>query len=159
MDRHTKSELARRQLDARFRSLPAAVALTPPARGWIRAIRDALGMSSSDLGSRLGVTSQGVHYMESSEQNGTIQLKTLQKAAQAMDCTLAYALIPNSTLEDTVSGRVQTIWTTLSQSVEQTMALEDQPFNGEDTVPTPDWQRLIKPSKLWSTEWDQPRHQ
>ena len=159
MDRHTKSELARRQLDARFRTLPTASALTPPARGWIRAIRDALGMSSADLGSRLGVTSQGVHYMESSEQNGTVQLKTLQKAAHAMDCTLAYALIPNSTLEDAVNDRVQTIWVAVARSVEQTMALEDQLYHEAGSSPASGWQRFIKPNRLWSTEWDGPRNQ
>ena len=116
-------------------------------------------MSSTDLANRMGITSPTVLRLESSELAGTIQINTLERAAQAMDCTRAYALIPNSTLEDTVNGRVQTIWVTLGQSVEQTMALEDQPYRESVSASASDWQRLIKPSKLWSTEWDKPRRQ
>src|SRR5674476_245015 len=53
----TQSRAARRALDRRLSHLPPAAAFTPPARGWIRAVRNALGMSAADLAARLQVVS------------------------------------------------------------------------------------------------------
>jgi hypothetical protein len=42
-------------LDARFAQAPAPAALAPPAHGWIKTIREALGMSSAQLAKRLAI--------------------------------------------------------------------------------------------------------
>src|SRR5487761_199273 len=82
----------RRQLDDRFAALPSAEWFAAPTRGWIKAIREALGMSSEQLAKRLGVKQPTVAAIERSETRGTIELATLRRAAEALDCTLVYAL-------------------------------------------------------------------
>lgn len=52
-------------------------------------------MSAADLGMRMGVTRQAINALEASERNATARMSTLATAAQAMDCQLVYALIPN----------------------------------------------------------------
>ena len=99
---------------------------TTPPRGWIRAIRDALGMSALQLGTRLGVKQQSVLDVEKSEVSGTLQLKTLRKVAEALDCTLVYALVPNSSLEDAVQTRAREIARKELARVGHTMDLEAQ---------------------------------
>ena len=95
----------RRQLDDRYESVRALGGLGRPNKGWIRAVRDALGMSSTELAARMGVSQQVVSEIERSERQTTARLGTLSRAAEAMDCELVYAFVPRTTLEKTV--RVQ----------------------------------------------------
>ncbi len=118
------TRLAREALDER---LAAWRAHGPaPGRGWIRAIREALGMSSTDLASRLGTTRQAVAQMEKSEIGGSIRLETLRRAAEALDSTLVYALVPNRPLEETVDRRAHDVAAAEVARVRQTMLLENQ---------------------------------
>ena len=54
---YEKARLAaqsRSHLDERFRELGPATRYTPPVRGWIKAVREALGMTTAQLAKRLG---------------------------------------------------------------------------------------------------------
>ncbi len=64
--------------------------------------------------------------LEASEENGTIQLKTLRRAAEALDCTLVYALVPNDSLEGAVRARARKIALRDLGRVAHTMKLEAQ---------------------------------
>jgi predicted DNA-binding mobile mystery protein A len=116
---------ARRALDARFATLrefqqTAAV----PRSGWIRAIREALGMTAADLGARMGSEESTVLRMERNE--ARIQLGTLQRAADALDCELVYALVPRRPLEQMVDDQAKRLATQLLNQVSHSMLLEDQ---------------------------------
>ena len=117
---------ARQRLDERLSALKPEDRFLPPPKGWIRAIRDAIGMSGVQLAFRLGVRPQTVEAVEKSEATGSIQLKTLRRAAEAMDCTLVYALVPNTSLEDSVAKRARKIAMRDLQRVAHTMKLEAQ---------------------------------
>lgn len=120
------SDLARNRLDDRFKTLPSSGKFTRPHKGWIRAIRDALGMTTGELASRMGVRQQTISDIERSEQHDTIQLKTLERAAQAMNCRLVYALVPDSTLEETVNAQARRKAIQHLESVAHHSRLEDQ---------------------------------
>ena len=83
-------------------------------------------MMGVQLASRLGVRPQTVEAIEKSEASGSIQLSTLRRAAEAMDCTLVYALVPNDSLEDAVKQRARKIAIRDLQRVAHTMKLEAQ---------------------------------
>ncbi|MGV1963602.1 mobile mystery protein A [Agrobacterium fabrum] len=117
---------ARRRLDERLRGLQPAESFRAPPKGWVRALRDALGMTGAQLGSRMGIRPQTVEAIEKSEASGTIQLSTLRRAAEALDCTLVYALVPNTSLEATVDERARKIAMRELQRVAHTMRLEAQ---------------------------------
>ena len=68
----------------------------------MRTIREALGMTYSQFAQRLGITRQGVKKLEDDEVFGGASLDRLRRAAAALDCRLVYALVPNSSLEETV---------------------------------------------------------
>lgn len=105
-----------------------------PARGWVRAIREALDMSSADLGARLGISRQAVSQLERSEVEGAIQLETLRRMAEAMDCTLVYAIVPNGSLEEIVNRRAHAVASVTADSVAHTMSLEDQGVEPNDIL-------------------------
>jgi len=91
--------IARKSLDKRLISLTNADAFARPTRGWIKAIREALGMTTAQLAKRLGVAQPTVIGLEGAEASKAISLKTLERAARALDCTLVYVLVPGNRLK------------------------------------------------------------
>ena len=123
---------ARARLDERFAGIRPADRFTPPVRGWIKGIREGLGMTAAQLAQRLGVSQPSVVAMENSEARGTIQLATLRRVAEALDCTLVYALVPNQPLEQTVRERARQFLRRRLAPVEHSMLLEDQQVAAPD---------------------------
>jgi predicted DNA-binding mobile mystery protein A len=117
---------ARQRLDERLLALKPEERFKAPPKGWGRAIRDALGMTGVQFARRLGIRPQSVEALEKSEANGSIQLKTLRRAAEALDCTLVYALVPNTSLEGAVRERARKIAIHDLGRVAHTMKLEAQ---------------------------------
>ncbi|MGA2293114.1 mobile mystery protein A [Bradyrhizobium sp.] len=116
----------RKRLDERLMALKPEDRFAAPPKGWVRAIRDALGMTGVQFAKRLEIRPQSVEALEKSEANGSIQLKTLRRAAEALDCTLVYALVPNTSLEGAVSARARKIAKRELGRVAHTMKLEAQ---------------------------------
>lgn len=123
---------SRSQLDERFRELGSAKRYTPPVRGWIKALREALGMSTAQLAKRLGIRQPSLVALEQSEAKGTIELATLRRVAEALDCTLVYALVPNKPLETTLRDRARAFARRRRAPVEHSMLLEDQKVTAKD---------------------------
>jgi predicted DNA-binding mobile mystery protein A len=98
---------SRAQLDERFRELGPADRYAAPVRGWIKAIREGLGMSTAQLAKRLGIKQPSLVELEQSEAKSTIELATLRRVAEAVDCTLVYALVPNKPLESAIRDRAR----------------------------------------------------
>ena len=117
---------ARDRLDKKFESLRPLDRFAMPPKGWIRAIRDAIGMTGAQLGRRVGNSPQGIVGLERSEAAGTIQLNTLRRAAEAIECVLVYAIVPKTSLADMVNRRAREIAQRALQRVSHSMALEDQ---------------------------------
>lgn len=118
---------ARGRLDARREALLALVrAAAPPAGGWVGAVRSALGMSSLELGRRMGIDNSNVVRLEQSERAGGIRLDTLRRAADALECDLVYALVPRRPLAEMVDEQARRRASALVQQVDHSMRLEDQ---------------------------------
>jgi predicted DNA-binding mobile mystery protein A len=118
---------ARIRLDERLDFLKPESRFTPPPKGWIRAIRNALGMSASQLANRVGLrAAQSIEDIERSEISGTIQLQTLTKVAGALDCVVVYALVPKTSLEGMINARKRFIGIQWLNRVSHTMKLEAQ---------------------------------
>jgi|SRR5271165_719347 len=132
----TKTRLAdhaRSQLDQRFRQLGPPKRFTPPVRGWIKGIREALGMSTAQLARRLKIKQPSVVDLEKSEAKGSMELATLRRVAEALDCTLVYALVPNKPLDTMVRDRARAFMRKRQQQVDHSMLLEDQKVRGKLT--------------------------
>ena len=72
-----------------------AIAGVPP-QGWLRAMRTALGLSQKHVANQITMTRQAYADLESAEVRGAISLKSLHRAAGAMDCDLVYFVVPRS---------------------------------------------------------------
>jgi len=97
-----------------------------PHSGWVKAIRNALGMSQAALGRRLGISGAAVAKLERAETGGGITLAKLAEVAAGLDCTVVYALVPRSSLEETVQRQARQVASERLGYVDDTMTLEDQ---------------------------------
>jgi len=91
---------------AKLKTRPELLGEIPP-RGWIHAIRNALGMSAAQLADRLGVTRAALYKLEERETSRAIALKQLDRAANAMGCDVVYAIVPRDTLHDSIRDRAR----------------------------------------------------
>src|SRR5215217_5412304 len=114
------------QLDANLEQHRNTPHQPPPRGGWIKEIRKALGMTSRQLGQRMGVSQQAVSAMEAGEADGTITLNSLRKVAEHLSCEVRYVLVPRQSLESIVRERVRELAERHIHSTATTMRLEDQ---------------------------------
>ena len=94
MNRKESQSIRLKQLNAQLTPDQPIRAVTRPAGGWIKAIREALGLSQREVAERLARTPQAVHQLENSEAGGTVTLTQLEAAAAAMGCQLIYTFVP-----------------------------------------------------------------
>lgn len=123
--RERRAELARKNLDRKLSSL-RDTQLVRPLGGWIRAIRDALGMTSRQLADRMRLAQSRVVALEQAEASGATTLKSLREAAEALDCRLVYALVPNLPLDETMRRRAREKAFRQHAQVAHGMLLENQ---------------------------------
>ncbi len=143
-----------RHLDNRFKTLTPLISASRPPNGWLRAIRDALGMTAKQLADRIGVAQPRITEMEKAELTGNITLHSLQRAAEALGCQVVYALVPEQPLAKRVRQRAEYVASKKLAAVQQTMFLEDQSVRDSKTqkeMRDKMIQELLnKPSRLWN---------
>jgi predicted DNA-binding mobile mystery protein A len=142
-----------RHLDKRFSALRPLLKSPRPPKGWLRAVRDALGMTTAQFARRLGVSQPRIVELEQSEVSGGVTLNTLQRAAEALGCRFVYALVPEQPLEDTVCARAELIAARQSGAVEHTMRLEGQAVTSKKVSKELHQRRIEelmrRPARLW----------
>ena len=116
------------QLDDALVPFKAASANPKPPAGWIKAIRESLGMTRVQLAQRMDISPSTVNDLERNEARGTITLESLERLARAMDCQVVYAVVPRNgrTLEETVRQRAESVARDQMARVSHTMRLEEQ---------------------------------
>ncbi|SED24732.1 mobile mystery protein A [Rhizobiales bacterium GAS188] len=142
-----------RHLDQRFAVLrPLAKSARPP-KGWVRAVRDALGMTTAQLARRVGVSQPRIVELEQSEVSGSITLHSLQRAAEALGCRVVYALVPERPLAAVLRERAEERAAQHSGAVEHSMRLENQAVPDKHASKELHRQRveslLRRPARLW----------
>jgi len=98
----------------------------PPPRGWLKAIRESLGITERQQAERLGITGSTLHKSELAEAEERITLGQLRKLADGLDCELVYALVPRKPLTQVIEERARAIALREVSGVAHTMSLEDQ---------------------------------
>ena len=134
-----------KQLDRNLEAFRATKAIARPQKGWLRAIREALGISASELGRALGTSRQLPLQLEKAEAEDRITLKSLRAAANALDCDLVYALVPRSgTMQDLAETRARVQARKHVMGVEHSMALEDQAVGRVEEAVAAETLRLVR---------------
>jgi len=115
------------QLNRKMLSYASLKQVAMPPMGWIKAIRNALGMSMQQLGNKLSITKQSILEIEQREKDGSITLKSLKEIAKAMDMQLIYGFVPNDgSLDALIHRKAKDLATQIVMRTSNTMKLEDQ---------------------------------
>jgi len=122
----------RSQLDKKLAYLRDFSASGIPQSGWIKAIREALGLSSVQLGKRAGLDQSRVSRLESAERTGNLKIASLQKIAKGLGMKFVYGFAPEGTLEKMVNARAREIALKRMKRLDDTMRLEKQGLSDEE---------------------------
>lgn len=121
------------QIEAALSAWRAAKLPARPAQGWVRAIREALGMPANVYAQKLGITGGGLASLEKAEASQTITLASLHKLADALGCELQYALVPRQGqgIQEQLRERATALADAQLRPIAHSMALEDQAVQGQ----------------------------
>lgn len=147
--------LGRKHLERRLAPL-RNTDFSRPQRGWLRAMREALGMTTRQLAERMGKSQSAVVDMEKSEEREAISLASLRQAAEAMDCVLVYAIVPKRPIDEILRARAAEVAAQQLARVSHSMALENQSLAQAEQEA--ERQRLVDellrgaPARLWDAQ-------
>lgn len=119
-----------------------------PQHGWLRAVREALGMSIAQVAQRMSVTRVRILEFEKAEEDNRITLGSLKRVAEAMNCTLIYAIVPKSgTITELAERQAREEASKRVLSVEHNMALENQAPGNVNQLIEDETKRILNRNK------------
>ncbi len=126
--------MRRQQIDRQLMPLASLHAVDMPPGGWIRSIREALGMNLDNLARRLGVVSKStISQLEKAEVDESISVRRLRAAANALGCDLVVTFVPRVGLEAMTEQRAQEKALEITRRVSHTMVMESQVVYGRQS--------------------------
>jgi len=140
----------RRSYQKKFDALKKVI-IERPLQGWLKTIREILGMTTTQLAQKIGVTQPRVVNMEKNEKN--IKISTMEKIADSLNCDFVYAFLPRENIEDIIYNQAKMKAQKILNKVNCNMNLENQPANTDELL-----EDLIKElldgniARLWDKE-------
>ena len=143
-------KLLRRSYQKKFNALKKAVIERPP-QGWLKTIREFLGMTTTQLAKKINVAQPRVINLEKNEKN--TKISTMERIADALNCDFVYAFIPRENIDDIIYNQAKKKALKILNKVHTNMSLENQLTDSEDLV-----EDIIKDllddnvSRIWDEE-------
>lgn len=126
------NETAINQVNRRLEALRDVKDKALVRNGWINYMRTALGLTLSELGSLVSLSTASVAQAERREADGQVSLSTLKKMAEAMDCELIYAFVPKKDIKTMVHDQAFEKARKTLGIADLHMKLEDQKVEGNE---------------------------
>ena len=147
----------RAQTDAKLAHLrPLLPFAAPPHGGWLKTIREGLGMTAAQLARRMGISKQAVARIEANEVRRTVSLDSLDRAARALGCRVVHAIVPEESLKAIVDRRARLVAERKLGRVGHSMSLEaQQPPHELNALQVAELAREIR-EKVGRELWDEP---
>ena len=122
-----KKSLMLQQLNGKLLSFAILSRIAIPPSGWIKAIRNTIGMSMQQLANKLSISKQAVLDIEKREADGSITIKSLRELGRVLDMELVYGFVPkDGSLEAMIEKKANELATKIVLRTSNTMKLEDQ---------------------------------
>lgn len=130
--KRNRESLRVEQLEESLAPLRSLGEVQRPHRGWVRAIREGLGMTNVQLAKRMGKKApQTIEDMQEAERAENIQLGTLRRLAEAMGCRLVYAVVPAKPLAEMRRDKARHLAERVIKQTAHSMRLEGQGVSDE----------------------------
>lgn len=146
-------KLIRLQLDKQFDDIRHILKFDRPLLGWIKTLRNALGMTSAQLAKRMNISQARISSIESAEIEGSVTLNKMQETAKALNCKFVYFLIPENSLDDIVKAQAMKAVIESHKNVAHSMGLENQSVKKEQEFIEAEAEALIfeESNKIWES--------
>lgn len=103
-----------------------------PRGGWLRSVRQGLGMTLDEFARRMGCSRTAAAHVEKSEARDRITLARLRSAADALGCDLHVSLTPRRPLAEMARNQAMKQAAKLLSRAGHSMSLEDQALSDEE---------------------------
>lgn len=143
-------KLLRRSYQKKFNVLKKTIIERPP-QGWLKTIREFLGMTTTQLAKKINVAQPRVINLEKNERN--TKISTMERIADALNCDFVYAFIPRENIDDIIYNQAKKKALKILSKVHTNMSLENQLTDSDELV-----EDIIKDllddniSRIWDEE-------
>lgn len=124
-------KVMRRKYQKRFDSLKK-VLIERPQQGWLKTIREFLGMTTTQLAKRINVAQSRVVNLEKNEKN--TKISTMERIADSLNCDFVYAFVPRENIDDIIYNQAKKKALKILNKVKTNMGLENQLSDNKETL-------------------------
>jgi predicted DNA-binding mobile mystery protein A len=128
-----KKALTLRQADTKFEKIRPISIHLKGVKSWIKYIRSAMGMSADQLAKKTNMATSSLYQLERGEEENKVNLQSLKKVAEALNCEVIYALVPREPLNEMIKRQAYTKAKNIVAESTLNMELEDQAVNQVET--------------------------
>lgn len=126
-----KQKILRRSYQKKFDAFKNTIIERPP-QGWLKTMRELLGMTTTQLAKKLKISQPRVVCLEKNEKN--IKISTMERIADALNCNFTYAFIPREKIDDIIYNQAKKKALKILNKVNQNMVLENQLSNSNELL-------------------------
>ena len=124
-------KILRRSYQKKF-DLFKKVMIARPQQGWLKTIREFLGMTTTQLAKRLEISQPRIVAMEKNERN--IKISTMERIADVLNCDFSYAFVPRENIDDIIYNQAKKKAQKILDKVNKNMGLENQLAKTDDLL-------------------------
>ena len=103
-----------------------------PPQGWLKTIREFLGMTTTQLAKKLDITQPRIVNLEKNEKN--TKISTMERIADALNCDFVYAFVPRENIDNILYNQAKKKALKILNKVNTNMGLENQLSNNQDLL-------------------------
>lgn len=116
-------KLLRRSYQKKFDIFKQSI-ISIPLQGWIKTIREFLGMTTSQFAKKISVSQPRIINMEKNEKN--IKISTMERIADSINCDFIYTFVPRENIDDILYNQAKKKAIKILNKVNKNMELENQ---------------------------------
>ena len=124
-------KILRRSYQKKIDTLRKAI-ITRPQQGWLKTIREFLGMTTTQLAKRLEISQPRIIAMEKNERN--VKISTMERIADTLNCDFSYAFVPRENIDDIIYNQAKKKAQKILDKVNKNMGLENQLVKTDDLL-------------------------
>ena len=127
----SSKKILRRSYQKKFDLFRKAI-IARPQQGWLKTIREFLGMTTTQLAKRLEISQPRIVAMEKNERN--VKISTMERIADVLNCDFSYAFVPRENIDDIIYNQAKKKAQKILDKVNKNMGLENQLVKTDDLL-------------------------
>lgn len=127
----SNKKILRRSYQKKFDLFRKAI-IARPQQGWLKSIREILGMTTTQLAKRLEISQPRIVAMEKNERN--VKISTMERIADMLNCDFTYAFVPRENIDDIIYNQAKKKAQKILDKVNKNMGLENQLAKTDDLL-------------------------